>query len=323
MRETITKRSDRKETFMKKLLACMLTGVLALSLGACGSREEKAADTEAVIEANEALEAENEAEAEAESEAEAAEEAEEAAEEAEEAETPTIEGGDEVSTDKINISVEEAEEETAQVEAQEAVDAPDVSQAVEGSETSEENPAAFGTWVKTALYATQDSTYHTVYVRVAKVTTQSADAEYVASALEASNAYSEEFEQISTEDLDVPSDGELVVMDYEVYVPADFPAPNYGMTEPRLYISMQNIGGGGFPSLDGENVYLGMGTAENLAVREAGEVYMPGNTYGERCIYAMVQGYTDYLATYSSYPEGTTSDGTNADIMYTVYQRVQ
>ncbi len=208
------------------------------------------------------------------------------------------------------------------MEAQEAEDAPDVSQAVDGSGTSEEDPAPFGTWVKTAIYATQDSTYHTVYVRVAKVTTQSADAEYVASALEASNAYSDESDQINTDEMDVPSDGELVVMDYEVYVPADFPAPNYGMTEPKLYISMQNVGGGGFPSLDGENVYLGMGTSENMTVRESGEIYMPGNTYGERCIYTMVQGYTDYLATYSSYPEGTTSDETSADIMYTVYHSV-
>ncbi len=303
---------------MKKLLACTLIGALAFILGACGSSTEKeeAEQESAALAVEGELAAEEElAFAEADAETAAA---------VDTASDPARQGTGEVSTDKIAFEIEEEEEldlSNATIIA-EAADVPDVSSAVEGSATSEENPAPVGAWVKTALYATQDSAYHTVYVRVAKVTTESEDPDYVYATIEASNTYGEDSDQIEREALGVPDDGELVVLDYEVYVPVDFPSPSYGMPEPKMYFSVRNIGGGGFPTLDGEDVYLGLGSTTDLIVRGSGEVYLPGDTYGERCIYPMVRGYTGYVATYSSYPEGTASDATSEDNMYTVYHSV-
>ncbi len=395
---------------MKKLLACILAGAMALCLGACGSSKEVTAETDAVILANEALEAAENAElgmtetesGQAETEIEAAETETELAEaeteieetesepveaeletaeaEIEEAEAETelskdvnegavlaggsagtevisviddyeeteeiAESGDiaeeagiaeaddniievttegEISTDKIlldDMSEEEAEEETARIEEIEAEDLPDVSQAVDGSTTSEEEPAPFGAWVETALYATQDSTYHTAYVRIVKVTTESDDPVYVESAIEANNGYGDESDFIDPEEMEIQDDAEIVVMDYEVFVPLDFPAPSYGITEPKIYFSMRNIGGGGIPSLDGSTAYIGMGTTEDMVVRASSESYTPGHTYGERCIYTMVIGYTGYVASYSSYPDGTSSDETSSENMYTVYHSI-
>ncbi len=305
---------------MKKLLTCVIIGALALSAAACGSREERA-DTEAVIETNEALEAEAEVEALTE-ETELLEEEEQIADAASAELAP--EG--EVSTDKLSFpegDVTVAEEETAAVESAEAEEAPDLSQARDASSSSEEDPVPLGTWAKTAIYATQDSTYHTVYVRIVRVTTQSEDENYVQTAIEANNGYGDETDRIDPAEMDIEEDAELVVLDYEVYVPEDFPTPSYGITEPKIYFTLRNIGGGGFPNLDGTDVYLSMGNSQEMVVREAGSVYEPGHTYGERCIYSMVKGYTDYQATYSSYPDGTSSDETSADIMYTAYQSIR
>ncbi len=335
---------------MKKLLACILTGALALCLGACGSNnKDQTAEAEAVIAANEALEAYEGADgvqteiseidpvnegavlAGGSAGSAAAEQTDDSGEtdavEVNNVDSDNVEisaEGD-ISTDKISfgdISEEEAEEETAKTEASEAADVPDISQAVDGSATSETEPAPFGTWVKTALYATQDKTYHTVYVRIVKVTTESNDAAYVESAIAANNGYGDENDLIDPEEMDIQDDAEIVVMDYEVYVPENFPTPSYGITEPKIYFSMRNIGGGGIPSLDGSTAYIGMGTTDDMVVRPSSESYTPGNTYGERCIYTMVKGYTGYVASYSSYPDGTSSDETSSENMYTVYHSV-
>ncbi len=317
-RSRVHARSERKKIRMKKILTCLLAGALTLALGACGgSSEVEKAETEDVIAVNAELEAEEETKA-AEAESAAAEAA---ASETEAAAEVEISGEGEVATDKIALAgdeTQEAETETAGEMAQEAADAPDVSQAVDGSATSETEPVPFGSWAKVSLYATQDSTYHTVYMRIVRVTTQTVDDAYVEAAIEANDGYGAEDDRFDPAGLDVPDDGELVVLDYEVYVPADFPAPSYGMTEPKFYFSMRNIDGGGFPSLDGSEVYVGMGTAQDLVVRDPGETYQPGETYGERSIYAMVKGYTDYVATFSSYPDGTASEDTSAENMYTV-----
>ncbi len=280
---------------MRKILVCLMAGTLAFAAGACGNSsdtDQGAAETEETVVS---------------AETEVPEEDEAAADEQEAA-------GPEAAEEETQDAEEDAEEEIVQ--------APDVSGAVDGQTTSDTDPVPLGTWAETALYATQDSTYHTVYVRVTDVTTQSEDSAYVDAAIETSNRYGEEDESFDPSELDVPEDGELVVLDYEVYVPEDFPAPNYGMTEPRIYFSIKNIGGGGFPSADGSDVYVGMGSTKDLIVREAGETYEPGNTYAEKCIYAMVDGYTDYVAAYSSYPDGTDSDETSEDNMYTVYHSV-
>lgn len=193
----------------------------------------------------------------------------------------------------------------------------DLSSAVDAAATSDTQPVPLGQWAKTARYATEDKTYHTVYVRVTKVTTNTQDAAYIQSAVEQHNANSSDFMQIDVSEMKLPSDVELCVLDYEVYVPADFPGPDYGIVEPTMSFSQSNIGGGGIPSADGTSTYVGLGSnTEELATQED-PTYQPGHTYAFRSLFTMVKGYTDYVLEFTSYPDGTKE--TSADVMYHAY----
>lgn len=210
----------------------------------------------------------------------------------------------------------EAPAETAAPEQPQSGDV-DVSGAVDASATTETSAVALGQWAKTARYATEDKTYHTVYVRLNKVTTASQDEAYVQSAIELHNSCSSDFRQIDVSTFNLPDDVELCVLDYEVFVPAEFPGPDYGIVEPSLDFSESNIGGGGIPAADGSSVYIGLGSnTQDLQLSEDA-TYYPGNTYAFRCLFTMVKGYTDYVFELTSYPDGTTE--TSADVMYYAY----
>lgn len=210
----------------------------------------------------------------------------------------------------------EAPAETAAPEQPQSGDA-DVSGAVDASTTTETSAVPLGQWAKTARYATEDDTYHTVYVRLNKVTTASQDEAYVQSAIELHNSCSSDFRQIDVSTFNLPDDVELCVLDYEVFVPAEFPGPDYGIVEPSLDFSESNIGGGGIPAADGSSVYIGLGSnTQDLALAED-PTYQPGNTYAFRCLFTMVKGYTDYVFEITSYPDGTTE--TSVDVMYYAY----
>lgn len=210
----------------------------------------------------------------------------------------------------------EAPADTAAPEQPQPGDA-DVSGAVDASATTETSAVPLGQWAKTARYATEDKTYHTVYVRLTKVTTASQDEAYVQSAIELHNSCSSDFRQIDVSAFNLPDDVELCVLDYEVFVPAEFPAPDYGIVEPSLDFSESNIGGGGIPAADGSSVYIGLGSnTQDLQLSEDA-TYYPGNTYAFRCLFTMVKGYTDYVFELTSYPDGTTE--TSADVMYYAY----
>ncbi len=310
---------------MKKLIVCVLAGAMAFSFAACDSSESEKAEEKTseeqevgLTEAEESRDAEEGSGQEAE-EAEENETEETGKSETEEAQEQPV--GEDADADKEEA--EETGEETEKQETAEEEDVPDVSSAEEGTETSESEAVPLGTWVKTAMYAAQDETFHTVYVRLTKVTTESADAAYVDSAIETNDTFGEEEDAFDKDALEVPEDGELVVLDYEVYVPEDFPAASYGMPEPRLYFSIRNIGGGGIPSKDGSDSYVGLGTTVDLIVQDPEEVCQPGHVYKERCVFAMVNGYTDYVAVYSSYPDGTKGEETGTDNLYTVYHAVK
>ena len=193
----------------------------------------------------------------------------------------------------------------------------DVSGAVDASTTSDTSPVPLGQWAKTARYATEDETYHTVYVRVNKVTTSTDDAAYVEEAVALHNQCSYDFAQIDLSAVELPDDVELCVMDYEVYVPAEFPTAEYGIVEPSMSFSQSNIGGGGIPAADGTSVYIGLGSNTEDLATEADPSYQVGNVYAFRNLFTMVKGYTDYVFEFTSYPDGTVE--TSSDVMYTAY----
>ena len=131
--------------------------------------------------------------------------------------------------------------------------------AIEPSETSEENLAPIGQWIKTTRYCATDKIYHTIYTRITKVVSKSEDADYVNKAIELNNSVGSDFSKIDESELKIPDDCELCVMEYEVYVPEDFPSDDWGIISPDVNYSASNKGGGGIPSADGASTYIGMG----------------------------------------------------------------
>lgn len=193
----------------------------------------------------------------------------------------------------------------------------DIADAINPEDTSDENPAAIGQWVKATRYATEDKTYHTIYVRVTGVTTETADSQKIQDAIDLNNSVCYEYAQIDRDEITLPYDVELCLLEYEVYVPEDFPSPEYGLVTPNVGFSQGNIGGGGIPSSDGASVYIGLGSNTESLETEEDPSYKPGNTYKFVCLFTMVQGYTNYTLSFSSYFEGTTE--ISSDTSYTVY----
>lgn len=214
-------------------------------------------------------------------------------------------------------SSEEASSEESAAESKSADTNADVKDAIEASKTSDTNPAKLGQWVKTSRYSATDSTYHTVYARVVKVKTESDDADYVKKAIEENNKLDSYYE-IDKDELKIPSDCELGIMEYEVYVPSDFPTQDWGITTPDISFSVSNIGGGGIPSADGASTYIGLSSLTSLRTEESEKIdgkYQVGGTYTFRELYVMVKGYKDYVFSSYTYPEGT-KETANAESFY-------
>ena len=104
----------------------------------------------------------------------------------------TNESTSETSQGSESVSeAEETETETVSTSSQVSGSA-DISDAIDGSTTSDESAAPLGQWVAVGNYATADSAYHTVYVRVTKVTTYSEDEAYIQAAIDLNNENSYE-----------------------------------------------------------------------------------------------------------------------------------
>ena len=215
--------------------------------------------------------------------------------------------------------VEEKDKQKQETEKQDV--SGDIDDAIAGRDATEESPAAIGQWVEMARYSAADSTYHTVYVRVTDVVTQSEDSAAIDAAIAEHNGYGYDFEQIDLSQVQIPDDVEPCLLKYEVYVPDDFPVAEYGgITEPSLYFSESNIGGGGIPAPDG-TTYIGLGSNNETLLTEGTNndtEYVPGQTYAFTDLFFMVKGYDGYVFDTDSYDAGTTDETTNVDAMYSV-----
>lgn len=255
----------------------------ASALTACGNADDSS------VADSEVTESQTEAET---TEATTEEETEEAteAETEEESESET-----EAETDDSNAAVAAEED-----------DFGDITISMDGSEAPEEAPVKFNEWATVGKYSAIDSVYHNVAVRITKVTTSSDDQKYVDDAIALHNEYSTDFGKIDVSQLKVPSDCELCIVDYEVALPANLPANDYGnVSSPSPSLSVANTDGAGFPSADGASTYIGLSTTTDLNI-EDDPSYQPGNTYAFRALYIMVKGYDKIAFKIDGYPAGTT-----------------
>lgn len=194
----------------------------------------------------------------------------------------------------------------------------DVSSAVDASLYTKTDPIPLGQWAKVARYSPTDKTYHNVCVRVTKITRQADDDAYVQSAIALHNENASDWRQIDISELKLPSDVELYVLDYEVFVPADFPSETWGINPPEISFSQGNINGGGIPNADGTATYIGLSTS--ICDLETGDIdYMPGNTYSFRILMPMVKGFSDFVLDTSTYPDGTPSDDSSGNSYYAYF----
>ena len=219
--------------------------------------------------------------------------------------TETKSTGDE-ETDKEEQGVAEDQQDTNA----------DVSNAVDFTKALDpKNPLSIGSYMKLGVYSTEDSKYHNVYAKINKITSESEDAEYVKKALDEHNAEGTDYQAVNKEELDLPDDIELNVVDYEVVIPKEFPSADYGMPAIHLDFRAQSVEDGGIPSNNGGAVYLALGAGEELLTKgESTKEFMPGNTYQMRGYFAMVKDYDNYVIEVAAFPDGTddTSDMKNA-----------
>ncbi len=282
----------------KKIAGASLVAVFMLALTACGGNETKQEPASVSSESSETDDASSGS----------------AASKSEESSKPEA-------TEEPETTQELTQESDSSSETSASDSGADISSAIDGSTATEESPIPLGQWAAIADYSAEDETYHNVYVRVTKVTTSTEDAAYVQSAVDQSNTNGSYYQiDLSSEDYQVPADVEWCVLDYEVYVPDDYPSPEYGITEPTMNFSENNIGGGGIPSADGTSTYIGLGTNNfDLQNNPSDMRFSVGNTYSFQSLFTMVKGYENYLFELSSYPDGTHGDNTSADIMYYAY----
>lgn len=226
--------------------------------------------------------------------------------------------GTEVTTENEGADENVADEETT------PQPSADVSDAVDASKTTDENPVPLGQWAKLSIYATSDKAYHDVNVRITDVITQSEDAGAIDDAIAEHNELSTEWSTIDVDDLNLPDDIEMCLVRYEVNVPSDFPEREEigGINRPELQLEESAIGGGGFDSHDEGSVYLGIGANnEVLSTKENNDDmdFEAGKTYEFVDLFFMVKGADNYVFETTSYPDGTPSDDMDADIMYHAY----
>lgn len=125
---------------------------------------------------------------------------------------------------------------------------------------------------------------------------------------------------LSSETYQTPDDVEWCMLEYEVYIPEDFPSSfdDGGIVSPEQSFSVYNIGGGGIPSSDGLSTYIGLTSTLDLESYATDATFTIGNTYTFKMLYRMVTGYQDYVFKLSSYPDGTSDYSSGYDAYFAI-----
>lgn len=163
-----------------------------------------------------------------------------------------------------------------------------IENAVDGKDTSMENPAKFGQWVKATRYNPTSGKNDVAYWRIVNITTDcQADID----------AYTGFYK------LDpIEQDGlSYYAATYEVYFPEDWEVPEWGISSPTISLSARNPEGGGY-TLNGLTI-IGLGHCIDMNLQPADKL-MPGQTYTGKVIYTMLTEEPHYVFEYYYNVEG-------------------
>ena len=153
-------------------------------------------------------------------------------------------------------------------------------------------PYAFGDWGEASNGSFTDGKWHDVKLRITKVTTESENEDYIEKVIAYNNTYATvkfgEDETIKLEDgID---DAELIVVDYEVELPEDYPCD--GNADVTLSVRDQS----------GQTQMIKLVTSEELDMT-------PGTVYAKRGIFARKRGDTNYVFESLRYQNNTAIEG--------------
>lgn len=175
------------------------------------------------------------------------------------------------------------------------------------NEDNKKNAIELNRWVRVGKYSTQSKNDEEVFLRITKVTPQSEDAEALNKRLAIHNELFKGFGGYDLSDLKLPEDVELCLVEYDLYIPKNFPSGENGIAEPYISLYATAIKGGGIPSNDGASSYVGLGSVNKLQYEDEFKDRR-GQVYHGYAFFAMVKGYKDYVLEYSSNPIGQSSD---------------
>lgn len=195
--------------------------------------------------------------------------------------------------------------------------------ALDGTFTTAEKPASVGMWVELMSLSVVSGAYSPVYVRVTNTVSYTDDPDYVQDAIDSSNGFAYAWDHIDFDNEDYELEEGLAwhLLEYDVYVPEDFPS-NISGTCGNPSISFYATGVDSDTISNPETlenyVALGVRTAK-LATYAMDTVYLSGNVYSFKILYAMVDDYDDYVFRVTSCFEGVANDDATDDNIYYVY----
>ena len=107
-------------------------------------------------------------------------------------------------------------------------------------------------------------------------------------------------------------------MDYEIYIPDDFPAYKGEIIPPDISFDVTDLG----DSADGTSSFIsfGLGTQKDLEVAEKAEHVEVGKIYSYRFLYAMAKGNKDYMFYHTMLPEGTPYEHDDVETINVYYK---
>lgn len=148
-------------------------------------------------------------------------------------------------------------------------------------EATLEKPAQAGEWVEIKKRSFQDKKDHTMYFKITGVI-RGDEAKKVV------DGYNAEGNVVQLSELE-KDDLEYCVVTYESYFPADFPEPEWGISNVDVDLSICNPDDSG--AIAG---YIGLSTVWDIS--KTPDEFHAGNTFTEgRAVFAMVKGSSEYL----------------------------